>query len=141
MWRNDIKCKYMFMFPQNNIARKGLIKTAPSLVKSPVSPPAIHRSGQNYKSIGLQDSVKQNILYDQFRIYPFKELQLNSLKVIHLTVHENQRLKFIKISAMRLGIISFIPHIIYKCFLRDKPEQAVGYVVENTGSRTQLSLI
>ena len=26
MWRNDIKCKYMFMFPQKNLARKGLIK-------------------------------------------------------------------------------------------------------------------
>ena len=25
MWRNDIKCKYMFMFPQKNLARKGLI--------------------------------------------------------------------------------------------------------------------
>ena len=24
MWRNDIKCKYMFMFPQKNLARKGL---------------------------------------------------------------------------------------------------------------------
>ena len=27
MWGNDIKCKYMFMFPQKNLARKGLIKT------------------------------------------------------------------------------------------------------------------
>ena len=25
MWSNDIKCKYMFMFPLNNLARKGLI--------------------------------------------------------------------------------------------------------------------
>ena len=25
MWRNDIKRKYMFMFPQNNLAHKGLI--------------------------------------------------------------------------------------------------------------------
>ena len=25
MWRNDIKCKYMFMFPLKNLARKGLI--------------------------------------------------------------------------------------------------------------------
>ena len=24
MWRNDIKCKYMFMFPLKNLARKGL---------------------------------------------------------------------------------------------------------------------
>ena len=24
MWRNDIKCKYMFMFPLKNVARKGL---------------------------------------------------------------------------------------------------------------------
>ena len=23
MWRNDIKCKYMFMFPKKNLARKG----------------------------------------------------------------------------------------------------------------------
>ena len=25
MWRNGIKCKYMFLFPLNNLARKGLI--------------------------------------------------------------------------------------------------------------------
>ena len=25
MWSNDIKCKYMFMFPLKNLARKGLI--------------------------------------------------------------------------------------------------------------------
>ena len=25
MWRNDIKCNYMFMFPLKNLARKGLI--------------------------------------------------------------------------------------------------------------------
>ena len=25
MWRNDIKCKYMFMFPQKNVASTGLI--------------------------------------------------------------------------------------------------------------------
>ena len=25
MWRNDIKCKYMFMFPQKILARKGLM--------------------------------------------------------------------------------------------------------------------
>ena len=25
MWRNDTKCKYMFMFPLKNLARKGLI--------------------------------------------------------------------------------------------------------------------
>ena len=24
MWSNDIKCKYMFMFPLKNLARKGL---------------------------------------------------------------------------------------------------------------------
>ena len=24
VWRNDIKCKYMFMFPQKNLAHKGL---------------------------------------------------------------------------------------------------------------------
>ena len=24
MWRNDTKCKYMFMFPQKNLARKGV---------------------------------------------------------------------------------------------------------------------
>ena len=24
MWSNDIKCKYMFMFPLNNLARKEL---------------------------------------------------------------------------------------------------------------------
>ena len=24
MWRNDMKCKYMFMFPLKNLARKGL---------------------------------------------------------------------------------------------------------------------
>ena len=24
MWSNDIKCKYMFMFPLKNVARKGL---------------------------------------------------------------------------------------------------------------------
>ena len=27
MWRNDIKCKYMFMFPQKKLARKGLISS------------------------------------------------------------------------------------------------------------------
>ena len=27
MWMNDIKCKYMFMFPLKNLARKGLIPT------------------------------------------------------------------------------------------------------------------
>ena len=27
MWRNEIKCKYMFMFPLKNLARKGLIAT------------------------------------------------------------------------------------------------------------------
>ena len=27
MWRNDIKCKYIFMFPQKNLARKGLTLT------------------------------------------------------------------------------------------------------------------
>ena len=27
MWSNDIKCKYMFMFPLQNLARKGLILT------------------------------------------------------------------------------------------------------------------
>ena len=27
MWRNDTKCKYMFMFPLRNLARKGLILT------------------------------------------------------------------------------------------------------------------
>ena len=26
VWRNDIKCKYMFMFPLKNLARKGLIE-------------------------------------------------------------------------------------------------------------------
>ena len=26
MWSNDIKCKYMFMFPLQNLACKGLIK-------------------------------------------------------------------------------------------------------------------
>ena len=26
MWRNDTKCKYMFMFPLKNLACKGLIK-------------------------------------------------------------------------------------------------------------------
>ena len=26
VWRNDIKCKYMFMLPVKNLARKGLIK-------------------------------------------------------------------------------------------------------------------
>ena len=26
MWRNDIKCKYMFLFPLNNLAHKGLIQ-------------------------------------------------------------------------------------------------------------------
>ena len=26
MWSNEIKCKYMFMFPLNNLTRKGLIK-------------------------------------------------------------------------------------------------------------------
>ena len=25
VWRNDKKCKYMFMFSLNNLARKGLI--------------------------------------------------------------------------------------------------------------------
>ena len=25
MWSNDIRCKYMFMFPLKNLARKGLI--------------------------------------------------------------------------------------------------------------------
>ena len=25
MWRNDMKCKYMFMFPLKNLARKGLL--------------------------------------------------------------------------------------------------------------------
>ena len=25
MWSNDIKCKYMFMFPLKNLARKGII--------------------------------------------------------------------------------------------------------------------
>ena len=28
MWRNDTKCKYMFMLPLNNLARKGLITQA-----------------------------------------------------------------------------------------------------------------
>ena len=28
MWRNDIKCKNMFMFPKKKIARKGLTATA-----------------------------------------------------------------------------------------------------------------
>ena len=27
MWRNDLKCKYMFMFPLKNLARQGLIIT------------------------------------------------------------------------------------------------------------------
>ena len=26
MWRNDIKCKYMFLFTLNDLARKGLIQ-------------------------------------------------------------------------------------------------------------------
>ena len=29
MWRNDIKCKYMFMFPRKNLACKGLIHFKP----------------------------------------------------------------------------------------------------------------
>ena len=29
VWRNDIKCKYMFMFPLKNLARKELIKYCP----------------------------------------------------------------------------------------------------------------
>ena len=28
VWRNDIKCKYMFLFPLKNLARKELITTA-----------------------------------------------------------------------------------------------------------------
>ena len=28
VWRNDIKCKYMFMFPLNNLARKELSEDA-----------------------------------------------------------------------------------------------------------------
>ena len=28
MWRNDTKCKYMFMFPLKNFARKGLLKSS-----------------------------------------------------------------------------------------------------------------
>ena len=27
MWRNDMKCKYMFMLPVKNLARKGLINS------------------------------------------------------------------------------------------------------------------
>ena len=27
MWSNDIKCKYMFMFPLQNLARKELMST------------------------------------------------------------------------------------------------------------------
>ena len=33
MWRNDIKCKYMFMFPLKNLARKGLMIIAWTLVQ------------------------------------------------------------------------------------------------------------
>ena len=31
MWRNDMKCGYMFMFPLKNLACKGLIESAPLL--------------------------------------------------------------------------------------------------------------
>ena len=30
MWSNDIKCKYMFMFPLENLSRKGLINCLPN---------------------------------------------------------------------------------------------------------------
>ena len=32
MWSNDIKCKYMFMFPLKNLARKGLRKSRDDLL-------------------------------------------------------------------------------------------------------------
>ena len=32
MWSNDIKCKYMFMFPLKNLARKGLISNLKHLM-------------------------------------------------------------------------------------------------------------
>ena len=34
MWRNDIKCKYMFMFSLKNLARKGLISENPLTVET-----------------------------------------------------------------------------------------------------------
>ena len=35
VWRNDIKCKYMFMFPLKNLARKELLLIERQLHKSP----------------------------------------------------------------------------------------------------------
>ena len=34
MWRNAIKCKYMYMFPQKNLARKGLTEAKIHLVSN-----------------------------------------------------------------------------------------------------------
>ena len=38
MWSNDIKCKYMFMFPLKNLARKGLIKLCTMEVREVIKP-------------------------------------------------------------------------------------------------------
>ena len=50
MWRNDTRCKYMFMFPLNNLAHKGLTpdsaKLSPwSMTDGKVGGPAKNKGG------------------------------------------------------------------------------------------------
>ena len=44
MWRNDVKCKYMFMFPLTNLARKGLISEQKVYLKAEKHKLITHRT-------------------------------------------------------------------------------------------------
>ena len=61
MWRNDTKCKYMFMFPLKNLARKGLILIN-NKVKAAISHPvAYHSRGRDYAPWEIGDQMQVRI--------------------------------------------------------------------------------
>ena len=66
MWINDTKCKYMLMFPQRNLARKGLRtkKTSKLHIIGPLcegNPPAgsLHKRPVMWKMFSCQDIIRQ----------------------------------------------------------------------------------
>ena len=83
MWSNDMKCKYMFMFPLENLARKGLMQLTIETRKHHhtliVRPGSLFKSGFSddngpcennvYFNSDLNDPVTTSLIETEWRMY------------------------------------------------------------------------
>ena len=67
MWRNDIKCKYMFMFPLKNLAHKGLIIYTQQSMPHAVNPNSFANSFTIIRSSTITDKC-----HNRYEMYSLK---------------------------------------------------------------------